>query len=272
MLQKRFSRFTLAAAVALAFSHPAAGGGGAMKVGATEFTQVMNNTELLIQTVEQKIQTIEQIEQTYLSRLQQIHSSIGEYTAPFRKAYSTYQRVNKLHSRLTGLSEKLQHFDLALDDRFKQFSASHLTYSDWMERERRLVQQNDEGARARLAANREVLLSLDESMRAYQKAAEGMEDTPGVHQAVRQLAPLLQTLGGDINKLIAVTSQEAYTRDLERQQQAGEKQRALDERAAHNARQRALNEKNRAEFDRMLNTKRPPTKAESEAMDRITIE
>lgn len=260
MLQKRFSPLALAAAATLAFSHPSsAGGGGALTGGAREITQMMNNAELVLIGIEEKLQTIEQIEQTYLGRLQQLRSSIGEYTAPFLKAYSTYQRVSNLHSQLAGLGEKAKHFDQSLDSRFKEFSASHLTWVDWMERERRLVQQNDAGARARLAANREVLLSLDESMQAYQKAAEGMEDTPGVHQAVRQLAPLLQTLGGDVNKLIAVTSQEAYTRDLDRQQQAGEKQRTLDERAAHNARQRALNEKNRAEFDRMLNTKRPPT-------------
>jgi len=249
-----------------------AGGGGALKGGATELTQMMNNAELALQSVEEQIQTIESIERTYLARLQQLSSSIGEYTAPFRKAYSMYQRVNKLHTRLTGLGEKLENFDQTLDARFKEFAASQLTWNDWMLREQKLVQQNDEAARARLAANREVLTSLSDSLDAYQKAAEGMEDTSGVHQAVRQLAPLLQTLGGDVNKLIAVTAQENYSRDLERQERAADKQRVLDENDKLRKRQQEANEKSRSQFDKMIKSWRPPTKSELEAMDAITIE
>ena len=52
-----------------------------------------------------------------------------------------------------------------------------------------------------------------------------MDESTGLHQATRILGAQLTLMGGDINKLIAITAQENTARALERQDKAAESER-----------------------------------------------
>lgn len=197
----------LVASLSLLSASAAHAGGGGMGGGATEVTQMMNNTELAMQTMESTRQTVEMIEHTYLQRLQQMKQSIGEYTAPFQDTYETYAKIMDLNSKLGIMQGDVNNLQGILDNRYRQFSASSLSWDGWKQREALAIQAGDQRARAELESNRRALENVNSSMGAYQKAAAGMEGTQGVHQAVRQLAPMLTMLGGDVNKLITITAQ-----------------------------------------------------------------
>lgn len=187
--------------------------------GATEITQIQNNIELALQSVEEQFQTLEIIEQKYLARLENLKSSVDKYTAPFQKAYSTYQKIQATQQKLVALGDKLKNLDTALMDRYRGAAAAKLNWKDYMAREKNLVKDGNERAIAQAKSNHETLVSTKESMEAYQKAAGAMEESTGSHQATRVLGAQLTLLGGDINKLITITAQTNTNAALDRQDQ-----------------------------------------------------
>lgn len=231
---------------------PARAGGGGGFAGATEATQIMNNVELALQSAQEEMQSLELVEQTYLQRLQQIKSSIGEYTAPFQNAMSTYQRVTEVHGRLAVLKGSLQNLDGQLDQRFQQFGASSLTWQGYLDREALLIQDGNQRAISQVTANQEVLVSTQDAMQAYQKAANAMEATEGTHQATRMLGSQLTLLGGDLNKLIAITAQSNAVNGLEMQERAAERESARAGAEQIRKLQAAMDKKRRAELEAVI--------------------
>lgn len=228
---------------------PAKAGGGGGFAGATEMTQIMNNAELAKVAVEEQMQSIELVEQTYLHRMQQLKSSIGEYTAPFQKAHATYQRVMEVHGKLSVLKGNLQDLDGQLEQRFQHMAASSLSWQGYLDREALLIQDGNQRALSQVKANQEVLISTQDAMQAYQKAANAMESSEGTHQATRVLGAQLTLLGGDVNKLVAITAQANALRGLERQQQAAERESARASKDAAEAAQRRVDERVRRDID-----------------------
>lgn len=188
--------YILQALVLRAYAGSVAGFGGA-----TEITQLMNNAELVTQSAQSEMQSLQLVQQTYLAQLQQLSQSIGPYTESFQKAYSTYQQVQSYQSSLLNLNQGLGSFNSMLQTRFKEFSASDLSWPDWMKREQMLVQSGDQRAKAELMSNQAVLESTKDSLDGYQKAAAGMENSSGTHQATMILGAQLTLLGGDISSV-----------------------------------------------------------------------
>lgn len=226
-------------------------GGGGMTGGATEFTQIQNNVELAMQTIESQAQTMEMVEQTYLGRLQQMRQSIGEYTAPFQRTMATYERVREVQTRLGNMKYSLDNMKGMLDGRWREFSASRLTFNAWQARETKAIQMGDERARAEMESNRYVLEDTQNSMNSLRKAAEGLDASMGTHQAVRMLGPMLTAIGGDINKLVAVTTIANHNAAEARQLEAAKEQAKVDDYAKWKAEQDKINAAQKAEFERM---------------------
>lgn len=199
-----------------------AGGGGGF-AGATEMTQIMNNAELAMQSVQEEMQSLELVEQTYLHRMQQYSSSIGQYTAPFAKAYGTYQKIKATQDKLTGLKGDVENLQGSLQNRFTQYATSKLSWQDWVAREGQMIKDGNERAKSQIESNQRVLVQTQESMQAYQSAADAMESTTGTHQATRLLGSQLTLLGGDINKLITITAETNRNQGIAMQDQMIEK-------------------------------------------------
>lgn len=231
---------------------PARAGGGGGFAGATEATQIMNNVELAMQSVQAEMQSLELVEQTYLQRLQQLKSSIGEYTTPFQKAQATYQRVMEAHGRLAVLQGSLQNLDGQLDQRFQQLGASNLSWQSYVDREGQMIRDGNQRAIAQVKVNQDALISTRDSMDAYQKAADAMESTEGTHQATRLLGAQLTLLGGDLNRLIAITSQSNAVHGLELQERAAERESARAGAEQIRKLQAAMDKKRRAELEALI--------------------
>lgn len=229
-----------------------AGGGMGSFAGATEMTQIMNNAELAMQSVQQELQSIELIEQTYLARLQQLKASIGQYTAPFQKAYDAYQKVKATQEKLLALKSNLGRLDEALEIRFKQFGASNLSWKDWVSRESQLIAAGNQRAISQASVNHQVLQSTQDAMQAYQQAANAMEASTGTHQATRVLGSQLTLLGGDLNKLITLTAAANTAKALEVQDKAIDREQSRQAIEEMRKKQSELDKKRRAELEQRL--------------------
>ena len=202
---------------------PAFAGGGGGFAGATEMTQIMNNAELAMQSVQEEMQSLELVEQTYLHRMQQLSSSIGPYTAPFAKTYDTYQKIKATQDKLIGLKGNVENLQGSMQNRFTQYAASNLSWQDWVAREGQMIRDGNERAKSQIESNQRVLLQTQESMQAYQRAADAMDTTTGTHQATRMLGSQLTLLGGDINRLITITAETNRNQGIAMQDQMIEK-------------------------------------------------
>lgn len=196
--------------LAIGYSHA---GSVAGTGGSTEITQLANKVQLVAQSARQEQQLIQEIEQTYLSRLQQLGMSTGEYTSSYQNTLSIYNQVRDTNSKLSIMQGSLGSLNGTLEDRYRQFSASNLSQNDWMARERAMINQGDERARAQIISNRNVFESTKTSMDGYQKSAAALNATTGTHAATQLLGAQLTMLGGDLNKLIAITAMENATRN-----------------------------------------------------------
>lgn len=217
--------------------------------GATEITQLINKAQLISQSARQELQLVQQIEQTYLGRLQQLKLDLGEHTSTYQSLLKTYQNVADVSNKLTHFQGSLGRLNGALEDRYRQFSASSLSMGDWVARERSMISQGDERARAQIISNREVFESTKTSMEAYQRAAERMQGTQGTHQATQLLGAQLAMLGGDLNRLISIAALENANRAAERQEEKAVRERGLNEAERSRQAQRELNAMRKAELE-----------------------
>lgn len=236
-------------ALGLFLARTAVAGGGGATGGATEFTQLINKAQLVSQSARQELQLLHQVEQTYLSKLQQLRGDLGEYTTTYQAMLKTYQNVADVSNKLTHFGGSLDRMKGALDDRYRQFSASKLSPTDWLAREHQLIADGDQRARALMVTNREILLETQSSMRNYQQSAQKMNSTTGTHSATQILGAQLAMLGGDINKLVAITALQNEVRAAEAQEGAAVRQRQLDTAEKIRAAQAELNERRRKELD-----------------------
>ncbi len=238
--------------VALGIFNRAHAGSVAGFGGATEITQLANNAELVSQNVQSQIQSAQLVEQTYLQQLQQLKSSIGVYTLPYQTTQATYQKVEQYQSQLLNLQSSVGDLSGALESRYREMAASNLDWQDWLAREKSLIQSGDGRARAEIQSNQAVLESTQSAIDAYQKTAAGMNDSAGVHQATQILGAQLTLMGGDINKLIALTAQTNTAKALDQQDKAAERQRALSDEAEVEAKQDAIESERQKELKQFL--------------------
>lgn len=243
--------FLLMSALAFAIGQSQAGGSVAGTGGSTEITQLINKAQLISQSTRQEQLLLQEIEQTYLSRLQQLGMSTGEYTTSYQNTLSTYNQVRDTNSKLSIMQGSLGSLNGALEDRYRQFSASNLSQNDWMARERALINQGDERARAQIISNRNVFESTKTSMDGYQKSAAALNATTGTHAATQLLGAQMSMLGGDLNKLIAITAMENATRNDEKALQFSKDRREQKIREAREMDYQKSDQQSRAFLDRL---------------------
>lgn len=217
--------------------------------GATEITQLINKAQLVSQSARQELQLIQQIEQTYLQKLQQLKLDLGEHTSAYQNMIKTYQNVADVSNKLSYFQGSLGRMQGALDDRYRQFSASNLSMNDWMARERMMIEGGDQRARQQMLANREIFEATKVSMDGYQRAAERMQSSSGTHQATQLLGAQLTMLGGDLNRLITATTLANEARAAEAQEGAAVRQRQLDAGEQLWKTQQEINARRKAELE-----------------------
>lgn len=239
----------LIAALLMFASFDARAGGGSGFSGATEMTQLANNVELALQSAEEMAQTYESVEQTYLSRMQQLATSVGEYTSPYQKVLDAHRKIVDARRAVDVLKNGLDGLKSALVERFRGQAASGLTWNQYVMREKSLIQSGYARSRAELEANLAVMESTEAAIHTYQRTAQALELTTGTHQANRIMGAQLAQIGGDLNKLIALTAQANATRAEEQYEKSAERESSANERESLRSAQLEANRRSRAVVD-----------------------
>lgn len=238
-------RKTLAAALAAAsILTTAALAGGGMSGGATEVTQILNNTQLALQSVRQEMQYALQLQQ-YMTELQQLMPgeliAFGEFMVDAQQTITAAHQVYSAGARLYGSLEELQH---VADNRFKQFAASGLTWEDYLQREAGIVQHQRDRVGVLTQHEAHVAQTVARNHQNFQRLAQEIPRTQGSHEALQVLNGQVAMLNGTLNEALSFQLSQsqretqrdvdaAIARDLERQavQKFIQNQRAADQRA-----------------------------------------
>lgn len=230
---------------------PGWAGGGGMSGGATEVTQIMNNTELLLQTIEEYTQTANLIEQTMLQKLQQAQKDLGMNNALLGGLVEQYQTAQKIRKNLDHLKGKAENFEQRLEDRVRAMAASSLDWKGYVERERRLIQSGNALAKQMLAADLAAAEQTRQSLKAYEQAAKDAEQSLGVHQATQLLNAQLAVVGQDLNRVIS-SLQDANVMAAEAAlERAADREAAAQQGEQIREAQKRINTMNRHELDRI---------------------
>lgn len=228
---------TLATAVPSAIGGSVAGNGGA-----TEVTQILNNAELAMQTIQDEVRNLTMMKQLVVDQMQQI--PLGEeFAEMFAEAKQTYKDVSgalTATQRLYGTVSSAK--DLAMF-RMQQFSASGLDWKDYLKRETDLARWRGEQTTF-LAQNEQM------AMAAVQQAFAQVEEfqsrigrTSGTHQAVGLMNSQMQTLIG-LNATALQSSVSHYrAQNAAMQLEIGERERAMKDADAQRKAQEAANQR-----------------------------
>ncbi len=233
----------LAAASILTAPAPVLAGGG-MSGGATEVTQILNNTQLALQSVKQEMQYALQMQQ-YVAELQQLMPgeliAFGEFMLDAQETITAARQVYNAGARLYGSLEELQSVS---ENRFKQFASSGLTWEDYLAREGQIVQHQRDRVGILNQHEAHVARTVARNHENFQRVANEIPRTQGSHEALQLLNGQVAMLNGTLNEALhfqlaqsqretARDVDQAIARDLERQavEKFIEDQRAADEKA-----------------------------------------
>lgn len=184
-----------------------AGGGGGLTGGSTEVTQLLNNTELAIQTARQQAQYALQLEQKYRellqlapAQLQHLPGSIEE----LREAASGYKKLRAAAENLHGSLQGLQSISMS---RYHEFSATGLTWRDYIEREKRRSELLHGTTQVLREHETEAFRRVDKNYAEIQAAAADIKTSDGIHASTMQLNAQMNQLLRQMNQIYELQAQ-----------------------------------------------------------------
>lgn len=182
---------------ALTVGHYRAVAGGATGK-ATEMTQVLNNLELGMMTVQDAARNLTLAKQLYYDTLQQMpmdsdQSAFQETLNSYNNINNTLGAVNQLYGSVSTVKDNTQW-------RMNQFSASGLDWNGYVQREK--DRAAFEQGRTTMLTDYEIQ-SLDSMKRNYevvQRHQTTIQNTEGTHGA-------MTAMNGQMNTLLSMTNQ-----------------------------------------------------------------
>lgn len=103
--------------------------------GATEVTQLLNNAELAMQTMQDEIRNLTLMKQLVIDGIQQLPLELGEYGEMFKDAMDTYGQIQDTIGAVGNLYGSVTNMKDMLMWRMNQFSASGLDWKGYVARE-----------------------------------------------------------------------------------------------------------------------------------------
>lgn len=177
-----------------------AGGGGGLSGGATEFTQMMNNGELITvassstqQAITQANQYVKQIEQWQM----QVRNlaTLKDLPQGITQAVKSYNDYVKLRNSLTNLYGSLNQEKAALENRFTEANLLHMGWSEYQAAVAKDVAAKKQKAVTRMEQEQAILDQVQEDYTHAREMQDKVATTDGMHGA-------LQLMNEQMNKLI----------------------------------------------------------------------
>ena len=205
-------------------------------------TQILNNAELAMQTIQDEVRNLTMMKQLAVDTLQQI--PLGEeFAEMFAEAKQTYKDVSgalNATRRLYGTVSSAK--DLAMF-RMQQFSASGLDWKDYLKRETDIARWRGEQTTF-LAQNEQMAIAaVQQAFAQVEEFQSRIGRTSGTHQAVGLMNSQMQTLIG-LNATALQSSAAHYQAQTAAMQlEIGERERAMKDADAQRKAQEAANQR-----------------------------
>lgn len=236
-LKKTLQILFFAAFASLFSPHSYAGGGGAMTGGATEWTQVANNAELVKVSLD-SAQTAATTVQKYMLQLQQYKTQLintvgvdpGVLAANIRDVQNSYNNLTRYNTALSQLNGSLTTQSNMYDQRFTEAKLLNLSWKDYVQRVGADAQNGNERAKQRLLNEQAAMEQVNRDYEFVREQQSQIAGAEGQHQSIK-------ILNNQMNRLV---EQNARIISLLAQSQGSDKARAEAEEV--NRRQLSANE------------------------------
>lgn len=199
-------RTLLAAAFAATTLLHAPAFGGAMAGGATEVTQILNNIQLLMQSVTQEMQYATEIEQLYVQTLQQLPGSDTSLLADIQKASTLVSSAQGAKRSLEALTNDLGSLETHAQRRYDRFIASGLSWNNYVAREKEIAAQDRRRAKVVTQAEEAAMQRVKETWGSYQRYQREITTSQGEHQSMRILNGQMNALIGTMNTVLDLSA------------------------------------------------------------------
>jgi conjugal transfer/entry exclusion protein len=188
----------------------ASAGGGGLGAGATEITQIMNNTEL-IASVQQQAATVSKLAQSYIVQYNQLREQI---TAGVKIGGVSLGDVLKMQSDMAAyqtalkkLGTDLSGFQNTIDSRSIEAKLQNLSLKDYISRESQRVQSGNDQAKARVQREIAQAEQIKADITTVRSLGSKIEGTEGVHSATQLLNAQMNVMLQQMTRLVSLTSE-----------------------------------------------------------------
>lgn len=198
MSKSNFAFKAVLATLTLAVSMSVNAGGAV--AGATEFTQIMNNAQLVGVNMSTAQSAMTQLDQYMLQIKQwemQVRNIQGMAQVPdsVQSAIAGYQKIAQTRQAVERLYGNLEKQSSAMNSRFDEARLLNMPWSEYSKRVATDAANGNQAARDRLAYESSVMDQVAESYETARKMGEQVPTTQGVHQA-------LQLMNNQMNRLL----------------------------------------------------------------------
>ncbi|MCP5268393.1 MAG: hypothetical protein H6943_05040 [Zoogloeaceae bacterium] len=213
----------------IAVSPMALGGSVMGNGGATEVTQILNNAELAMQTMQDEIRNMTQIKQLAYETLQQLPLDVAEYKDMFAEASNHYREVSDAVTAAHKLYGSVNNFKEVLTHRMHLFSASNLSWKDYLQREMDYAQYRGEQTSFLTGAELQAAGAIEQAFKELAIHQQKIGRTSGTHAAVSVMSAQLQTLTTLTGVGISNLNQHYQAQTAAMQEEVGARKRAMQQ-------------------------------------------
>lgn len=227
-------KFVFAVVVATSFalsSLPIEGyaGGGGMSGGATEITQIANNAELAMQTIQEEMTFVQTQMNTYYNMLQQAQYAVGEFSVSKNDLLQKYQSAMGFYSRLNGLYGSVENMRDLTSQRLNAFAATGLDWNSYVAREKATYANQQDRYSFLTNQERSAIDNVKQTYDSISKYQEMTNGTTGTHGSMRVMNAQMNTLLGQMNQVIERSAVSSMVDTAQKQDDMARRKATLDE-------------------------------------------
>lgn len=202
MLAKNYLKTAIIAVLWLPVTSIAGSAAG----GATEVTQMLNNTELLAQTITQELQYATDLENLVLQTLQQLPGDDTSLLSDVRKGSELLRSAKGAKESLQQLRSDVGSLKTHAQRRYQNFVASGLTWSNYVGREKELARQSRTRAKVVTEVEEAAMDRVKATWDSYSRYQSEITESQGEHQSLRILNGQMNALIGTMNTMLDVST------------------------------------------------------------------
>ena len=227
-MNRRIRIAAIAAVVSVAglAAQTAMAGSVAGNGGATEVTQIMNNAELAMQTIQEEISAIQLEMANYYNLMQQLPTQLGQFATSVSEIQGALKGPLGMLNQLQNLYGSVSNLKNVAQLRFQSFSASGLDWNSYVKRERAYVQNKNDQYGLLNEQERAAISDVETNYDAIQRFQGQIGGTTGTHSAMIVMNGQMNALLGQVNQMIRQTAVHDTVDTNEKRDDLARKERA----------------------------------------------